>query len=432
MKKSLLTLLTIVVLFYSLVAEAQYHIRFNFTQAQGDMPSAGLALGANDVLFNSTSSDGSGGCTSGPGYGSVGYYDTTTKTGGQFYHFCNSAFAGSPGQIIVDNSGVIWGSTSQGGDATCQCGVLFKLVCSGTCPESGTWTLTVLHKFVGGSNDGYGSVWIALDSSGNIFGTSTSGGNSCVSLSIGTCGLVFEYSSAGVYSILYKFSANGGPAAPGAAPIIDGNGIIGNEVLYGTSLDGGIGAAPGFGTVWSLTPVIIGPGDTVWMEKTIYKFTGVPDGLLPWGSLYLSGSTLYGTTFGGGNGGNTCLFFNTDVSCGTVYKVTLTGTETILHNFSGSGTDGYEPVSNLTVDSSGNFYGTTRAGGTSGSFGTVFEITSGGTYSQLHQFSGPTSDGAYPGPSVTPIGTTLWGLTSGGGNCGGGSGSNCGILYSWQ
>ena len=73
---------------------------------------------------------------------------------------------------------------------------------------------------------------------------------------------------------------------------------------------------------------------------------------------------LYGTTGGGGIGAT---------AQGTVFELTPSGTETILHAFAG-GTDGANPPANLVQGTDGNLYGTTGAGGAKGD-GTFFKIT---------------------------------------------------------
>jgi uncharacterized repeat protein (TIGR03803 family) len=77
---------------------------------------------------------------------------------------------------------------------------------------------------------------------------------------------------------------------------------------------------------------------------------------------------LYGVTY---SGGSTQGCSN---GCGTVFKISTSGVETILHDFVGNGTDGINPQGSLVMDSQGNLYGTTFTGGV-GNLGTVFEIT---------------------------------------------------------
>jgi uncharacterized repeat protein (TIGR03803 family) len=99
-------------------------------------------------------------------------------------------------------------------------------------------------------------------------------------------------------------------------------------------------------------------------ESVLYNFGSVSgDGAQPNALVMDSSGNLYGTTEQGGN------------SAGTVYKLTGSGMETILHTFLG-GADGSYPLASLTIDKSGNLYGTTYGSGTGPTgCGTVFKVT---------------------------------------------------------
>lgn len=124
------------------------------------------------------------------------------------------------------------------------------------------------------------------------------------------------------------------------------------------------------------------------------------------------GSELYGTTEGGGTHG-------ASGGDGIVFEVSTSGTESVLHNF-GSGHDGAFPEGGLTAVGS-ELYGTTLEGGaygtsgTSGGDGTVFEVSKSGKESVLHSF-GSGTDGAAPFASLFAVGSELYGTTRGGGN----------------
>ena len=128
--------------------------------------------------------------------------------------------------------------------------------------------------------------------------------------------------------------------------------------------------------------------------RMIYSFSGGAGGEYLDSELVMdSAGNLYGTTVQGGT-----------TSSGTVFQVTPSGVHTVLYNFSG-GADGAEPYKGVTIDSQGNLYGTTVAGG-SGSCesgcGVVYKLTnSGGTWSQsvIYAFTGG-NDGAEPGSPV--------------------------------
>ena len=139
----------------------------------------------------------------------------------------------------------------------------------------------------------------------------------------------------------------------------------------------------------------------------LYNFTGGPDGGVPNGGLILdSAGNIYGTTADGGN--KTC---GNGEACGTVFKVSPSGTETVLYSFQ-SGTDGFGPTYGVVADPQGNLYGTTSYGGT-GMFGTVFKLTAAGTETILHDFV--KSDGALPYGITMDARGNLYGATQSGG-----------------
>lgn len=170
---------------------------------------------------------------------------------------------------------------------------------------------------------------------------------------------------------------------------------------------------------------------------TLYSFTGVNgDGIGPVSALILDANgNLYGTTQFGGTSTN-CVG-----GCGTVFEVSSSGTETVLHSFTGPSTgDGANPVSGLVMDASGNLYGTTVNGGSSanclatstnpGGCGTVFKIDIHGNESVLYSFAGGITDGANPtnGSMIIDSANNLYGVALNGGsstNCP----SGCGVLF---
>ena len=104
---------------------------------------------------------------------------------------------------------------------------------------------------------------------------------------------------------------------------------------------------------------------------------------------------FYGTTYVGGAYGD-CIGLYGDSTCGTVFKITPTGTLTTLYSFCSQSNcpDGEQPWGGLVQASNGNFYGTTQYGGPNGDGGTVFEITPSGTLTTLYSFVG--TDGVHP------------------------------------
>jgi uncharacterized repeat protein (TIGR03803 family) len=144
-------------------------------------------------------------------------------------------------------------------------------------------------------------------------------------------------------------------------------------------------------------------------ETALYSFKGGSDGAEPEGALIGdSKGNAYGTTAGGGNS-------NCFSGCGVVFKVSRHG-ETILHTFTGAPNDGDSPRGTLLRDKSGNLYGTTDEGGANDT-GTVFKITPSGTESILWSFGPPGSgDGAGPsGALARDAEGNLYGMSVGGG-----------------
>jgi len=113
----------------------------------------------------------------------------------------------------------------------------------------------------------------------------------------------------------------------------------------------------------------------------VHSFAGgTGDGFNPTAEVTLDASgNIYGTTDSGGAYG-----------FGTIFELTPGGTETLLHSFGGSG-DGTTPYGAVTFDAKGNIYGTTNSGG-SGGAGIIYELASDGTYTVLHNFI--TSEGS--------------------------------------
>jgi uncharacterized repeat protein (TIGR03803 family) len=155
-------------------------------------------------------------------------------------------------------------------------------------------------------------------------------------------------------------------------------------------------------------------------DTDLYNFcsqTSCVDGSYPYGSLVADSSgNLYGTTYEGGTSGY-----------GEVFKLTNSGgtwTESVIYSFLGtSNSDGAYPVAGLVFDTNGNLYGTTYQGGTN-SQGTVFELTkSGSTWTEtvLHTFDDIAGkDGYYPyyGPLAFDAAGNLYGTTYAGGKDG--------------
>jgi uncharacterized repeat protein (TIGR03803 family) len=276
-------------------------------------------------------------------------------------------------------------------------------------------TETVLHDFTNSPDGAYPQVAALLPLNGSLYGTTDLGGangrGSVFQLTPGSNGTWTE-------TVIYSFAGPDG-SYPLGALIAD---KAGN--LYGMANAGG---AQNKGVVFELS----NSGGS-WEETVIHSFGSGFDGVGPYGPLVFDSSgNLFGTTvIGGGLDG------------GTVFEMTPANgswTETVLHSFGGTG-DGYLPYGGLTLDASGNVYGTTEAGGLNTCLGLgcgiAFELvrgTSGWTENILHQFAGGI-DGFYPNPKLAIdqngnlYGTTIYG--GGQGQCTSGiDTTSCGTVY---
>jgi uncharacterized repeat protein (TIGR03803 family) len=272
---------------------------------------------------------------------------------------------------LVDVKGTLYGTTATGGAN--NGGTVFAVAKTGE--------ETVLHSF-GSSGDGGQPEAGLIDVKGTLYGTTEYGGAH-------GGGTVFSITTAGKEKIVYSFGFSGTDGVAPFAGLLDVNGT-----LYGTTQQGGVGycGSATCGTVFSVT--------TRGAEKVLYSFgQQADDGMYPVAGLIDVKGRLYGTTEYGGAGG-----------CGTVFSVTMGGTQEVLHSFS-CGKDGSEPMAGL-IDVTGTLYGTTEAGGEHYG-GTVFTITTAGIENVAYSFSG--SDGSGPVAGLIDVKGTLYGTTSQGG-----------------
>lgn len=214
-----------------------------------------------------------------------------------------------------------------------------------------------------------------------------------LALALDGCGGSSNTTPQMVESVIYSFAGGSDGADPQGSLIqaSDGN-------LYGTTSSGG---AYDQGTVFKITPA--------GMETVLYSFAGGADGAGPVASLIQgSDGNLYGATPNGGAN-----------AYGTVFMITLTGTELVLHSFA-NGADGANPRGGLIQATDGNLYGTTASGGTTGG-GTVFKITPAGIETVVYSFAGASAHDGY-GPwagLIQAMDGNLYGTTyAGGGGAG--------------
>ena len=311
--------------------------------------------------------------------------------------------------LIPDPRGNLYGTAPAGGGS--DSGVVFEL--------SPTGIETVLHSFTGGADGARPFAGLIRDASGNLYGTSLDGAAYSSACEDRHCGVVFKLSLAGTLTVLLTFTggADGGNSLGGLIRDLAGN-------LYGTTMNGGdTSACPsqGCGVVFELircdsTP----PG---YDFKVLYTFTGGADGGRSQAGLTQDGAgNLYGTTPTGG------AFKRCDGGCGTVFRLSPTGTKTVLHSFAGYPTDGAGPLASLIRDSTGNLYGTTYGGGAS-AHGMVFKLSRSGTETVLHSFTGGAG-GAFPTSGLTQDAVgNLYGTAPAGGPITSACPTTCGVVF---
>ncbi len=297
-------------------------------------------------------------------------------------------------------------------------------------------TYTVIHSFTG-SDGGNPAAGLTLDHAGNLYGTTTDGGNGCTDYG---CGTVFKLAHAGsgwVLNLLYKFSGSDG-LYPEARVVFGQDGA-----LYGTTTAGGFSNG---GTVFNLRPpaTVCRSFSCPWTETLLFQFNSQDNsgtGTTPLGDLtFDAAGNLYGTATNGG------LFDNcTGTGCGVVYELTPSGgawTQNIIYNFTG-GSDGGHPHGGVIFDHAGNLFGTAFLDNYQDhADGLIFEFSpsgSGWTETALYHFQGGNDGGNPVGGVIFDSAGNLYGATRGGGASDGGtvfrltpSGRqwNFGLLYS--
>jgi uncharacterized repeat protein (TIGR03803 family) len=368
----------------------------NFHGTDGFQPwSMTLIQGTDGNLYGTTFSGGT--------YGMGTVFKVTPK--GELtalYSFC--AQTGCPdgmhpnAGLVQASDGNFYGMTSLGGAN--NDGTIFEIT-----PEG---RLTTLHSFQGTDGIGPSALIQAVD--GNFYGGTSLGGNLSACPTGPGCGTIFEITAAGKLTTLHAFDGTDGL---GAGPLIqasDGN-------FYGMTRNGGLDDCPNFagcGTVFKMNAT----GNLT----TIYSFHG-DDGSWPAGALLqATNENFYGTTNWGGT-----------TNLGTVFELTPAGELTMLHSF--DLTDGSMPGIGLVQATDGNLYGTTNSGGPNAvygtynsGYGTIFEVTPEGEFTNLHNFI--LTDGGGPwGGLVQATDGSFYGATINGGgslNCGTGG---CGTIF---
>lgn len=288
------------------------------------------------------------------------------------YEFSGASGYAPGGGVITDKVGNVFGTTTIGGNGSCLAGAGCGTIYE-LSPSGNSWTFNVIYNFQGGQDGSSPSAQLTHGPNGSLFGYTAAG----------SYGTVFQLSppSGGTgpwtFQILYVFqNKNDGNLAYFGSPL-----VFHHDALYGVAMGGSNACGQaGCGSVFKLTPPAGGSGS--WNEKTLYQFPGgavggEPNSIVgPDASKSLYVSTLYGN--------------------GTVVQVSPAGggkwTGTVITTFNG-GSDGYSPAS-LVLANSGALYGIAaqpRAG-------FAFQLTnSNGTWTRTriakiaHKYYGPNS-----------------------------------------
>lgn len=298
----------------------------------------------------------------------------TAQTYTVLHNFTGGAGGADPyAGVLIGRTGNLYGTTAAGGAGSCAgcfgigCGTAYEL-------NPTNQSFTTLWQFTGGSDGATPQAGLIVGPGGAMYGSTSAGGGGNCAGQVG-CGTVFRLTPPATpprtiredhwtEKMVYTFLGNNGEAPTGNLAT-DGSGNIYGSTVQGGDFDGG--------EVFKLSY-----SDGTWSESGLHYFTGYADGLFPNGGVTLDAAgNIYGTTFIDGPAG------------GNVYQL-LAGSDwplTILYSFTEIQTGG-NPASGVTLDSSGNVYGSTSMGGNLGG-GTVFELSSGSwSFNLLSSFTG--------------------------------------------
>jgi hypothetical protein len=300
--------------------------------------------------------------------------------------------------LITDSSGNLYGTAgNSGGAGNCSvhCGTVFEL---SPPTKSGRWRFTTLYGFKGGSDGGLPAGNVIFGPDGSLYGTTVVGG---VHLKYNGMGVVFRLKPLGSHwneSVLHRFGRGTDGRNPHGGLVADSQGN-----LYGTATLGGPGnCLGGCGNVYEVSPP--GRAGGSWTETVLHNFAGGNDGSWPQAGLVADrAGNLYGTTEFGGYYSTFC-----GSGCGTVFELSPPASGNpwkyaVIHRFApDTAGDGALPLDPLTLDASGNLYGTTFEGAprSLGYGGIAFELmppASGRHWTEtvLYSFPGYPNDAAY-------------------------------------
>lgn len=363
----------------AIVRASNYRVVFNFHGGDGSEP-IGSLIDVNGTLYGTASSGGTRGLAPKDG---VAFSLTTTGKERVLHDFGATHEDGTyPSAALFYMNGTLYGTTALGNKY--NTGTVFSL--------STTGDERVLYSFGEFNASPMEPSASLIDLNGTLYSTTNFGGKS-------NLGTVFSITPGGKERVVHSF---GRPyKTDGQIPtsrLVELNGT-----LFGTTYEGGIygrgnhcgpAPCPGRGTVFNITL----PGKV----HTLHSFGNASDGVSPGAGLIKVNGVLYGSTEIGGTH-----------TCGIIFSMSTSGAERVLHNFGATANDGCEPAANL-IDVHGTLYGTTAYGGVYGHYGTVFSISTTGAERVLHSF-GAGNDGKFPQAALLNVNGTLYGTTESGG-----------------
>jgi hypothetical protein len=232
-------------------------------------------------------------------------------------------------------------------------------------------------------------------------------------------------------TVLYAFRNPASGANPVSSLVADAKGNLYGTTTSGGNIRGGGYCSMGCGTVFELSPPV--PPRTKWTETVLHNFAGEPkDGCNPQSGLILdSAGNLYGTTLACGSGINTGTVYELSPP-----HAGGTWTETVVFNFpSDESYEGGQPAGGLVIDAKGNLYGVTTYGAPSGLNGVIYQLAppqaTGGTWTQTILYSFQQNaylpfSGLVRDNKGNLYGTTEYGGT---GSCDDHNGTGCGTVY---
>ena len=398
---------------------------YTFPGGSGGANPGGLVQGKGGVLYSWTVYGGIPKSCGTVACGTVFQLKPPAKSGGKWtkttiYTFQGGTDGGWPaGKLLVGSKGELYGVTPVGGNATCNggCGTVFQLV--PPTKVGGAWTKNTIYSF-GGPDGANPAAGVIADSLGNLYGTTSVGGNS-----LSASGVVFQLSPPLVMgtpwteTLIHTFNPNAlnhDGYDPRAELLLDKTGT-----LYGTTANPG-GCSFICGTLFAAIP----PNT----EGPIAFFGGL-DGSQP-AHIILRNGIVYGvTTKGGSNNSSYCGF---PIDCGVIFEWNVT--KSTLYSF--DGTNGLFPDA-IVSDSNGALFVAAGAGGSNPSgcsgngCGTILKLSKAGgqwTPTKIHDFTGGT-DGSVPSSLINSAGV-FYGTTSSGGSPTACKGRGCGTVFRIQ